>query len=123
MSRPKNIEKVAKERLLYPLATTREIEGRTWVDHSTVSRIDWQLQQTATKDGRILSITDTDLNIVEKGQKEIDRRLGDESHLSMMRTVEISQVIKESTARYTIFRGSATDSEGGLKNIDSIDIL
>ena len=123
MSRPKNIEKVSRERLLNPLATTREIEEITWVDHSTVSRIDWQLQQTATKDGRIISITDTDLNIVEKGQKEIDRRMSDSDELGKMRTVELSQVLKESTARYSLFRWSATDKDWGLKGIESIDIL
>lgn len=123
MSRPKNVEKVSKERLLNPLATTREIEEITWIDHSTVSRIDSQLQQTATKDGRIISITDTDLNIVEKWQKEIDRRLSLREELDKMRTVEISQVIKENTARYSLFRWNATDSEWGLKWIDSIDIL
>lgn len=123
VSRPKNIEKVAKERLLNPLATTREIEEITWIDHSTVSRIDWQLQQTATKDGRILSITDKDLSIVEKGQQEIDRRLSDSQELAKMRTNEISTVLKDSTARYSLFRGNATDEQGGLKNIETIEIL
>jgi hypothetical protein len=40
-----------------------------------------------------------------------------------MRTVEISQVIKESTARYSLFRWNATDSQGWLKWIDNIDIV
>jgi hypothetical protein len=44
------------------------------------------------------------LNIVEKGQKEIDRRLSEDEELGKMRTVEISQVLKESTARYSLFR-------------------
>jgi hypothetical protein len=57
-----------------------------------------------TKDDRIVSITDTDLNIVEKGQKEIDRRMSDSEELGKMRTVELSQVLKESTARYSLFR-------------------
>jgi hypothetical protein len=39
-----------------------------------------------------------------------------------MRTVEISQVIKESTARYSLFRGNATDSEWGLKETVIIEI-
>ena len=123
MSRRKNVEKVAKERLLHPLATTREIEELTWIDHSTVSRIDWQLQQSATKDERIISITEKDLSIVEKGQNEIDRRLSERAELDKMRTVELSQVLKESTARYSLFRGSATDEKGWLKAIESIEIL
>jgi hypothetical protein len=34
-----------------------------------------------------------------------------------MRTVEISQVIKESTARYSLFRWSATDDKWGLNSL------
>ncbi len=123
MSRTKNIAKIAKARLEHPTDTTREIEEKTWIDHSTVSRIDKQLQQIATKDDRILWITDTDLSIVTIGQQEIERRLNDKEELEKMRTVEISQVIKESTTRYTIFRWSATDEQWGLKQIESIDIL
>lgn len=81
------------------------------------------MQQTATKDGRILSITDKDLSIVEKGQQEIDRRLSDSQELAKMRTNEISTVLKDSTARYSLFRGNATDEQGGLKNIETIEIL
>jgi hypothetical protein len=39
-----------------------------------------------------------------------------------MRTVEISQVIKESTARYSLFRWNATDNEWGLKETVTIEI-
>jgi hypothetical protein len=56
------------------------------------------------------------------GQREIERRLNDREEVGKMRTVEISQVIKESTARYSLFRWSATDSEGGLRGIESIII-
>lgn len=37
-----------------------------------------------------------------------------------MRTGEISQVAKESAARYTIFRGSITDESGGMKDTEAI---
>lgn len=62
------------------------------------------MEQSGAKDEKIIVITDTDLNIVTLGQSEIDRRLKDKEELAKMRTVEISQVIKESTARYSLFR-------------------
>jgi hypothetical protein len=39
-----------------------------------------------------------------------------------MRTVELSQVLKESTARYSLFRWSATDEQWGLKETVTIEI-
>ncbi len=116
-----NHNKVAKDVLLNPLKTQRERAEDLWLWKTTIQE---HLQEVkTTKDDRIINITDTDLNIVEKGQKEIDRRLSESEELSKMRTVEISQVLKESTARYTIFRWSATDEQWGLKQIESIDIL
>lgn len=116
-----NHNKVAKDVLLNPLKTQRDRALDLWIWKTTVQE---HLQEVkTTKDDRILFITDTDLNIVEKGQKEIDRRLSESEELGKMRTVEISQVIKESTARYSLFRWSATDKEWWLKGIESIDIL
>jgi hypothetical protein len=69
------------------------------------------MEQNGTKDDRIIGITDTDLSILTIGQREIERRLNDKDEVEKMRTVEISQVIKESTARYSLFRGSATDDK------------
>lgn len=62
------------------------------------------MEQNGTKDDRIIGITDTDLSILTIGQREIERRLNDKVEVEKMRTVEISQVIKESTARYSLFR-------------------
>lgn len=116
-----NHNKVVKDVLLNPLATQRERAANLWLSKTAVQE---HLQEVkVTKDDRIVSITDTDLNIVEKGQKEIDRRMSDSEELGKMRTVELSQVLKESTARYSLFRWSATDKDWGLKGIESIDIL
>jgi len=62
------------------------------------------MEQSGAKDDRILAITDTDLEIVRLGQAEINRRLQVREELEKMRTSEISQVIRENTARYAIFR-------------------
>jgi hypothetical protein len=63
-----------------------------------------KLEHEGKKDDRIIGITDTDLSILTIGQREIERRLNDKDEVEKMRTVEISQVIKESTARYSLFR-------------------
>lgn len=116
-----NHNKVVKDVLLNPLKTQRDRAEDLWLWKTTIQE---HLQEVkTTKDDRIISITDTDLNIVEKGQKEIDRRMSDSDELGKMRTVELSQVLKESTARYSLFRWSATDKDWGLKQIDNIDIL
>lgn len=112
----KNISKVANVLIKSPLLTEREIAEEAGVGNWTVHRALDELEQSGAKDEKIIVITDTDLNIVTLGQSEIDRRLKDKEELAKMRTVEISQVIKESTARYSLFRWDATDKSGWLKN-------
>lgn len=111
----KNIAKVAKVALKEPLLSRDEIAKKAGVGSWTASRALSELDETGRKDPRIISITDVDLNIVEKWQEEIDRRLSNTEELKKMRTVEISQVLKESTARYSLFRWTATDDEWWLK--------
>jgi len=124
VDKAKKISSVTKELLENPLQTVREVAEKTGVSKSSVaSYIQEDLDKLGLKDDRILWITDTDLSILTIGQREIERRLNDKEEVEKMRTVEISQVIKESTARYSLFRWSATDKDWGLKGIESIDIL
>lgn len=124
IDKAKKVSSVTKELLENPLQTVREVAEKTGVSKSSVaSYIQEDLDKLGLKDDRILWITDTDLSILTIGQREIERRLNDKEEVEKMRTVEISQVIKESTARYSLFRWSATDKEWGLKGIESIDIL
>lgn len=124
IDKAKKVSSVTKELLENPLQTVREVAEKTGVSKSSVaSYIQEDLDKLGLKDDRILWITDTDLSILTIGQREIERRLNDKEEVEKMRTVEISQVIKESTARYSLFRWSATDKDWGLKGIESIDIL
>lgn len=116
----RNIDKVAAALVKDPLASTREVAQMAGVSNATVSRRQEEVKQSVTKDPRILSITDTDLEILTLGQREIARRMKTAEELEKMRTVEISSVAKESAARYTIFRGAATDNEGALKDTSAI---
>lgn len=119
----KSISEVKKILVTDPLATDREIAQETWLWKSTVNRAIQEMGQIGAKDENIIKITDLDLSIVTIGQREIERRLNDKEEVEKMRTVEISQVIKESTARYSLFRWSATDKDWGLKGIENIDIV
>lgn len=124
IDKAKKVSSVTKELLENPLQTVREVAEKTGVSKSSVaSYIQEDLDKLGLKDDRILWITDTDLSILTIGQREIERRLNAKDEVEKMRTVEISQVIKESTARYSLFRWNATDEQWGLKGIESIDIL
>lgn len=125
MSRPKNIAKVLKERINNPLETTREIAEKTWIDHSTVARIDKQLPQIATKSDFILEICDLDINLTKKWLIELDRRFSDKEELKQIRANEISQIIKESSARYTLFKWEWTDKNWWIKTsaVDKLNDL
>lgn len=118
-----SVASVVKVALLNPLDSQRDIAEKAGVWLWTANRVLQEVEHTGTKDERIVWITNTDLSIVTLGQSEIDRRLKDKEELWKMRTVEISQVIKESTARYSLFKWDATDENGWLKNVQTIDIL
>lgn len=119
----KNQDKVIAERVMNPLDTTREIADRIGVDHSTVARIDKKMPQNATKDSRIISLTDTDLDIVTRSQEIIKMKLNDEELVKDMNIRDISTVAKDSAARYSLFRWDATDREWGAKSISELDLL
>lgn len=111
----KSLSKVAKVALKNPLLTEREVAQEANVSNWTAHNMIKELEQTWAKDDRIIWITDKDLKIVRLWLDEIERRLSDREELEKMRTSEISQVIRENTARYTLFRWTATDENWGLK--------
>ena len=119
------MEKVAKARLKNPRATTREVAEKTWLDHSTVAKLDKEIPQISTKDDRIITLTDKDFDIVKLAQQRIEEKLMDEAEMKKTRIGEISTVAKDSAARYTIFRWELTDNEwwGKVEIISFKDIL
>ncbi len=98
----KSIDKVAASLAKNPLQSQREIAKDTWLWKTTVQE---RIQDVkTTKDDRIANLLDIDYECIRKWVREINSRLSDKEELKKMRTVEISQVIKENTARYAIFR-------------------
>lgn len=117
VDRRKNVEKVAIAKIKKPLSTQREIAKATWVWLWTVNRAEQEMEQIGTKDERILTLTDTDFEIMVLAQGRIKDKLQDDSEMKKTRIWEISSVAKESAARYTTFRGAVTDPSWWLNNI------
>ena len=113
----RNRAKVIKATLKSPLKSQRKIAKEQWVNASTVCRVQKELQQTATKDDRILWICDKDLEIIKLWQEIIAKKLSNPKTVSKMKASEVSQVIAENTRRYSLFKWDATDDEGWLKQV------
>ncbi len=109
----KNLAKVARVVLKKPTATQREIAEDTWLGLGTVNSKVEQLEQVKTP--FIDLITDMDARIIKRGLEIIEEKLNDEKYIKTLKPTEISQVIKENTARYTLFKGNVTDKDWGLK--------
>lgn len=113
----KNRAKVIKATLKNPLATQREIAKQQWVSLWTVHNVQKEVEQTWTKDDRILWICDADLEIIKLWQKIIQDKLNDKKTVKKMKASEVSQVIAENTRRYTLLRWNATDENGWIKKV------
>ena len=112
----KNTAKVLKEVIKKPLSTQREIAKETWMWLWSVNRNLKEVEQIGTKSEIILEICDLDINLVRKWLKELDRRFSAPDELEKIRPTEISQVIKDSSWRYQIFKWKITDKEWWLLN-------
>jgi len=109
-----NKAKVAKSVLTKPLQTQREIAKDTWVSLGTVNSKLNQLELEGGKDPRIQWIIDADLDIIITGQWIISERLQDEEEKKKISARDISTIIRENTARYTLFAWNTTDEKWGL---------
>lgn len=118
-----NIAKVAKVVLTNPLASQREIADETWLSLGNVNDKLNNLEHLAWKDGRIIWITDKDLENIEAMQALVASKIKNPKEMKNTRIWELAQAMKEATARYSLFRWNATDEQGGLKWIQNIDIV
>lgn len=113
----KNMKKVAKVALAYPLMTQQEMADKAQVSIGTVNANLKELEKLGDKDPKIIEITDQDLVNVKAMQKIVAEKIADPDEMSKTRIGELAQAMKEATARYSLFRGNATDDKGGLKDI------
>jgi hypothetical protein len=76
------------------------------------------MQQTATKDDRILWLTDKDFELMTKIQEEKLRRMNEE--WKELNNADIDKWDNTSSKRYSLFRWDATDKDWGMKRPDVI---
>lgn len=119
----KNIAKVAKEVISNPLLSQREIAENTWLSLWNVNDKLNKLEQIAEKDDRIIGITDKDLENIIEMQRVVSLKIRDSDEMSKTRIWELAQAMREATARYSLFRWTATDEQWGLKQPTAINII
>lgn len=111
-----NQDKIAAYYTKHPKATLQEASNALWVAKQTVANHLKNLDEIGNKDDRIVSLTDDDLAIVIKSQELIMQKLCDEKEVKKLWIRDISQVAKDSTWRYSMFRGDVTDEQWWLKD-------
>lgn len=115
----RNQAKVAWELLKDPLATTREIAKRAWVSRQSVSTHAKQVWHSLTKSDLIEEIIKKDITIVSLAQDEIMRRL---AVPDKEKTRDIISAADTSAKRYSLFKGDATDENGGMRDLSSMTL-
>ena len=120
-----NIKKLKTELLKNPLQTEEQLWKKIGVDRCTVNRLKEEMHEivTSAKDEAIIAITNTDREIIElsqfisrsklKGMKESLEKWED---LDVRDLKQASDIAKESTARYSLFRWEITDKDWGMKD-------
>lgn len=134
VDKAKNIKALKNELLKNPLQTEEELWKKLWMARWSVNRLKEEMSEIVTnaKNSDIVEITDEDKFIIQMSQALsrhslwtiINKLDEDPTYVLELREAKTaSEIAKESTARYSLFRWSATDKEWGLKGIESIDIL
>lgn len=134
VDKAKNIKALKNELLKNPLQTEEELWKKLWIARWSVNRLKEEMSEIVTnaKNSDIVEITDEDKFIIQMSQALsrhslwtiINKLNEDPTYVLELREAKTaSEIAKESTARYSLFRWSATDQEWGLKGIESIDIL
>jgi len=129
----KNIKALKNELLKDPLQTEDQLAEKLWVNRKTINRLKEEMPeivQTA-KNNYIFDVTEKDKEIIWLAQDithselwKVQKQLDDwDRRLTIKDIKTISEISKESTTRYTIFKWDVSDDEWGLKNITSIEIL
>lgn len=114
----KNKAKVIAVKLSNPLASEREVADKAWVSNGTAHALIKDIEQNwaiidNTKIDAIERIIETDKNIVELAQAELQRRIKETP--KDISTRDIIASADTSAKRYSLFKWSATDDEWWLK--------
>lgn len=132
VDKQKNIKALKNELIKNPLQTEEELAKKIWIARWSVNRLKDEMSEIVTnaKNSDIVAITDTDREIIELSQflsksKLLNMKMKfiEEWDLELRDVKTWSEIAKESTARYTLFRWSATDDQWWLKTPAVIEIL
>ena len=134
VDKAKNIKALKNELLKNPLQTEEELWKKLWIARWSVNRLKEEMSEIVTnaKNSDIVEITDEDKFIIQMSQALsrhslwtiINKLDEDPTYVLELREAKTaSEIAKESTARYSLFRWSATDKEWWLKWIQNIDIV
>lgn len=124
----KNIKALKDELLKNPLQTEEQIAEKLWVHRVTVNRLKEEMHEIVTnsKNSDIIAITDNDKKIIEDAQfiskftlSQIRQKIEswEITKVDLRDAKQVSEIAKESTARYTLFKWDATDETWGLKEV------
>lgn len=109
----KNIDKIAKAYIKNPLATDAKIAEEAGVSQRTVERRKDEVAEVVGKDEKVVSMTDKDWEIQEAIQAiKFNKIKNNPNNIS---DSDLNNWDKQSTARYSMFKGDITDKDGGLK--------
>lgn len=117
----KNKDLVAASLAKNPLQSQREVAKDTWLWLWTTNRAIDKVEQSGTKDDRIISLTDKDFELMQLiQQRKFDRMKDKETPVN---DSDVNNWDKAAQARYTIFRWDVTDDKGGMKDQSALDSL
>lgn len=119
----RNLAAVSRFLIKNPEAKIVDIQKATWLSPTAIARARSNMAEYVEKDDRIMAITERDLEIVWKGQEEMNRRFNSPEEMKKIRTSDLASAMEKSEKRYMLFRWDATNKEGGLKVIDNINIV
>lgn len=114
----RNEARVTRAVLRAPTATQAEIARMAWISQTTVNKHIQKIEKKVNKDDRILALCEDDFSIVRLAQGIIKDKLTDPEQVDKMRAIEVSQVARDSSARYTLFVGKITDELWGMKEVN-----
>lgn len=110
----RNMSKVAKVLLRKPLLTQEQVAKKLGLWEWTVNRAIKELEENGGKIPSIIEVTNRDLYNIVKMQERVFEKVTDDDYMKWTRLGELAMALKEATARYTLFRWTATNSEGWL---------
>lgn len=111
-----NRKKVIRQVMKTPSMSLNEMSRTLNIPKASVQKYIREYRESDNKDPRILSVTNKDLEIVQKGQEIIEAKLNDPEQVAKMKASEVSAVTSESVKRYTLLRGVQNNEQSNTQN-------